>query len=113
MFRQELPHVIRNSITPYLVHDRRTHTRHTSPSHLISYLLSYYLIYYHVAVTETYLLLSSEGRRPLGRLRRRWENNIKMDLREVVWRGTDWIDLAEDRESWRALVNAVMNLRVP
>jgi hypothetical protein len=54
-----------------------------------------------------------EGRRPLGRPRRRWEDNIKMDLREVKWRGMDWINLAQDRDRWRALVNAVMNLRVP
>jgi hypothetical protein len=54
-----------------------------------------------------------EGRRPLGRLRRRWEDNIKMDLQEVGWGGIDWIDMAQDRDRWRALVNAVMNLRVP
>jgi hypothetical protein len=54
-----------------------------------------------------------EGRRALGRSRRRWEDNIKMDLREVGWGGMDWIDLAQDRDRWRALVNAVMNLRVP
>jgi hypothetical protein len=54
-----------------------------------------------------------EGRRPLGRHRRRWEDNIKMDLRGVVWGGMDWINLAQDRDRWRALVNAVMNLRVP
>jgi hypothetical protein len=52
------------------------------------------------------------GRRPLGRHRRRWEDNIKMDLEEVGW-GMDWIDLAQDRDRWRALVNAVMNLWVP
>jgi hypothetical protein len=51
-----------------------------------------------------------EGGRPLGRPRHRWEDNIKMDLREVGWGGMDWINLAQDR---RALVNAVMNLRVP
>jgi hypothetical protein len=54
-----------------------------------------------------------EGRRPLGRPRRRWEDNIKIDLQEVVWEGMDWIDMAQDRERWRALVSAVMNLRVP
>jgi hypothetical protein len=54
-----------------------------------------------------------EGRRPLGRTRRRWEDNIKMDLQEVGWGGMDWIDQAQDRDRWRALVNAVMNLRVP
>ena len=54
-----------------------------------------------------------EGKRPLGILRRRWEDNIKMDLREVGWGGMDWISLAQDRDRWRALVNAVMNLWVP
>jgi hypothetical protein len=53
------------------------------------------------------------GERPLGRTRRRWVGNIKMDLLEIGWGGVDWIDLAEDRDKWRALVNAVMNLRVP
>jgi hypothetical protein len=54
-----------------------------------------------------------EGKRPLGRPRRSWVDNIKIDLREIGWGGTDWIDLAQDRDHWRALVNAVMNLRVP
>jgi hypothetical protein len=54
-----------------------------------------------------------EGRRPLGRPRRRWEDNIKMYLGEVGWRGMDWISLAQERDNWRALVNTVMNLRVP
>ena len=53
-----------------------------------------------------------EGKRPLGRPRRRWEDNIKMDLQEVGG-GGDWIELAQDRDRWQALVNTVMNLRVP
>jgi len=54
-----------------------------------------------------------EGKRLLGRPRRRWENNIKMALKEVGSAGMDWIELAQDMNRWRALVNAVMNLRVP
>jgi hypothetical protein len=54
-----------------------------------------------------------EGKRPLGRPRRRWEDNIKMDGQEVGCGGMDWINVAWDRDRWRALVNAVMNLRVP
>jgi hypothetical protein len=53
-----------------------------------------------------------EGRRPVERPRHRWEDNIKMDLREVGWGGIDWIDLAQDRDRWRAFVYTVMNLRV-
>jgi hypothetical protein len=54
-----------------------------------------------------------EGRRPLGRPRRRWEDNIKMDLSETGIDGVNWIQLAQDRVQWRACVNTVMNLRVP
>jgi hypothetical protein len=54
-----------------------------------------------------------EGKSPLGRPRRRGVDNIKMDLREIGWDGMDCIDLAQDRDRWRALVNTVMNLRVP
>jgi hypothetical protein len=53
------------------------------------------------------------GKRPLGRSRRRWLDNIMMDLVEVGWGDVDWIGLAQDRDKWTALVNAVMNLRVP
>jgi hypothetical protein len=54
-----------------------------------------------------------KGKRPLGRHRRRWEDNMRMDLREIGWGDMNWIDLAPDRDQWRALVNTVMNLRVP
>jgi hypothetical protein len=54
-----------------------------------------------------------EGKRPLGKTRRRWEDDIRMDLRGIGWGGMDWIDLVQDREQCRALVNTVMNLRVP
>ena len=59
------------------------------------------------------LVGNSEGKRPLGRHRRRWEDNIKMDLQEVGCGCTDWIELGQDRDRWRALVNGVVNLRVP
>ena len=58
------------------------------------------------------LVEKPEGKRPLGRHRRRWEDIITMDLQEVGCGGVDWIELAQDRDRWRALVNAVMNLRV-
>ena len=54
-----------------------------------------------------------EGNRPLGRRRRRWDNNIKMDLQEVGRGCGDWMELAQDRDRWPALVDAVMNIRVP
>jgi hypothetical protein len=59
------------------------------------------------------LVVNPERKRPLGRRRRRWVDNIKMDLTEIGWDGMDWIYLAQDRDQWRALVNAIMNLRVP
>jgi hypothetical protein len=55
----------------------------------------------------------TEGRRPLGRPRLRWEDDIKMDLKEVGLGGMDWIAVAPDRDMWRELVNTIMNLRVP
>jgi hypothetical protein len=57
--------------------------------------------------------INTVNNRQLGRLRRRWEDNIKMGLQEVGYGGIDWIELAQDRDMWRTLMNAVMNLRVP
>ena len=59
------------------------------------------------------LVRKPEGRRPLGRPRRRWEDNIKTDLEEVGRGCGDWVELAQDRDRWRALVSTVMNFRVP
>ena len=59
------------------------------------------------------LMWKSEGKRPLGRPKRRWEDNIKMDLQEVGCGGMDWNEVALDRDRWRAIVKAVMNIRVP
>ena len=60
-----------------------------------------------------FLVGKPEGKRPCGRPRRRWEDNIKMDIQEVGCEGMDWIDLAQDRDRCQALVNAVLSLRVP
>jgi hypothetical protein len=57
-------------------------------------------------------MLQAEGKRPLGRPRSRWVDNIKMDFRKIGFDGMGWIDLAQDREQWRAFVNMIMNLRV-
>jgi hypothetical protein len=64
---------------------------------------------------NVYILLvgKPEGKSPLGRPRRRWVDNIRMDLEEVEWGDVDWIGLAKDRNRWRALVNSVLNQRVP
>jgi hypothetical protein len=59
------------------------------------------------------LVVKPEGKRPLGRPSCRWVDNIRMDLGEVGWGDVDWIDLAHDRDRWRAVVNSVLNLRVP
>jgi hypothetical protein len=59
------------------------------------------------------LIGKPEGKTPLGRPRCRWVDSIKIDLREIGWDGVDWIDMAQDRDQWRALVNTVLNLRVP
>jgi hypothetical protein len=61
----------------------------------------------------TILVGKPEGKRPLGRPIRRWADNVKIALREIGWNGVDWIDMAQDRDQWRALVNTILNLRVP
>jgi hypothetical protein len=64
---------------------------------------------------NAYRILNGKARRKetTRKTRRRWVDNIKIDLREVGWNGVDWVELAQDRDQWRALVNTVMNLRVP
>jgi glucose dehydrogenase len=59
------------------------------------------------------LVGKAEGKRPLGIQRHKWVDNFKIYLREIGWGGMDWIDLAQDKDQWKALVNTVMNLRVP
>jgi hypothetical protein len=76
--------------------------RHVIKSHRIFY----------YCVSHFLLVGRPEGRRPLGRPKHRWKDNIKMDIQEVGW-GMDWIELAQDRDRWRTLANAVINLRVP
>jgi hypothetical protein len=103
------------------LHNEELHNLYCSPS-IIRIIKSRIIRWAgHVARTgerrNAYRILvgTPEGKRPLGRPRRRWEDNIRMDLREIGWGGSgvDWIDLSEDRDQWRALVNTVMNLRVP
>jgi hypothetical protein len=62
---------------------------------------------------SNYCAQKPEGKRPLGRQRHRWVDNIKMDLREIGWDGVDWSDMVQDRDQWRALVNKELKLRVP
>jgi hypothetical protein len=101
------------------LHNEELHNLYCSPS-IIRIIKSRRIIWVgHVArmgeKRNAYRILvgKPEGKRPLGRTRRRWEDNIRMDLREIGWGDIDWIDLAQDRDQWRALVNTVMNLRVP
>jgi hypothetical protein len=59
------------------------------------------------------LVGKSEGKSPLGRLKHRWKGNIKMDLKKIVWKGTEWINLVDDMDQWQALVNKIMTIWVP
>jgi hypothetical protein len=103
----------------YILHNEELHNLYSSPN-IIRMIKSRRMRWAgHVArMGETrnacrILVGKPEGKRPLGRPRRRWVDNIKIDLREIRWDGMDWIDLAQDRDQRRALVNTVMNLRVP
>jgi hypothetical protein len=71
------------------------------------------LCIYERVLTMHVLVEKPEGKRPLGIPRRRWVDNIKMYLREIGWYSKDWIDVAQDWDQWRALVNTVLNFRVP
>jgi hypothetical protein len=98
------------------LHNKEFHDLYSSPSIIKSRRMRWTG---HVArmgrKRNAYRLLEGkpEGKRPLGRPRRRWVDNIRIDLGEVGWGDVDWIGLAKDRNRWRALVNSVLNLRVP
>ena len=102
------------------LHNAELHALYSSPNIIIRNLKSRRLTWVgHVARMEQFrnayrvLVGKPEGKRPLGRPRRSWEDNVKMDLRKVGCDPGEWIDLAEDGDQWRAYVRAVMNLRVP
>jgi hypothetical protein len=101
------------------LHDEELHGLYSSPSIIRAIKARRMRWAEHVARMEdvrgahNILVGRSEGRRPLGRPRRRWKENIKIDLGEIVFGFVDWIHLAQDWDRWRALVNKVMNLRVP
>jgi hypothetical protein len=101
------------------INNEELHDLYSSPS-IIRMIKSWRMRWaWHVAQTgdkrNAYRILvgKPEGKRPLGRPKQRWLDNIKMDLGETGWDGMGWIYLAQDRDKWRTLLNAVMNLRVP
>jgi hypothetical protein len=101
------------------LHNEELHNLYSSPS-IIRIIKSRKMRWAgHVALLgekrNAYRILvgKPEGKRPLGRPRRRWVDNIKMDLREIGRDGVAWMDMAQDRDQWRALVNTVLNFRVP
>jgi hypothetical protein len=100
------------------LHNEELHDQYSSPN-ILRVIKSRTMIWAgHVARMRVergvyrVLVGKTEGKRPLGRPRRRWEDNIRMDLQEVRCGSMDWIGLAHDRDRWRAIVNAVMNLQV-
>jgi hypothetical protein len=100
------------------LHNEELHNLYSSPSIIRMIKSRRMRLAEHVARIEVkrdahnILAGKPDGKRPLGRPRRRWVDNIKIDLREIGWHGMDWIDLAQDRDQWRALVITEMNLRV-
>jgi hypothetical protein len=100
------------------LHNEELHSLYSSPSIIIMIKSSSMRWAWHVArmgeKRNVYRILvrKPEDKRPLGRLRRRWVDNIKIDLREIGWDGADWIDLAQDMNQWRTVVNTVVNFRV-
>jgi hypothetical protein len=96
------------------LHNEELHNFYSSPS-IIRMIKSRTMRWagYVARMGEKTLVGKPEGKRPLGRPRRRWMNNIRMDLRETGWDSRDWINLARDRDRWRALVNTLMNLWDP
>jgi hypothetical protein len=101
------------------LHNEELHNMYSSPNIIRMLQLRRMRWTEHVARMEErrhayrILMAKKEGKRPLGRPRRRWVDSIKMDLREIGWDGMDWIDLAQDRDQWRALLNTMMNFRAP
>jgi hypothetical protein len=76
----------------------------------VPYLVWYIHFFFFAGSTECYVISAAKRKRPLGRRRRRWEDNIRVDVREVGWEGVDWMRLAIDGDQWLALVDTVMNL---
>jgi hypothetical protein len=94
------------------LHNEELHNLYSSPS-IIRMIKSWRMRCAGHVARMGILVGRTEGKRPLGRPRRRWVDSIKMDLREIGWDRVDWMDRAQDRDQWRALVNTVLNLRVP
>ena len=89
------------------------HNGYIEHQNLLFYLFILILFYFNTCIVHKFLVWKPEGKRPLGRPRRRWEDNIKMDLQDVGRGCGDCMELAQDRDRWRAFLSMVMNFRVP